>query len=116
MIMNTMAVEDVAVSGGMPLSGNEAGKELKSLGEGWSIGGGRMVEREYQLKDFAQAVDFMEAVTMLATKENHHPDISLFKQNRVKVQLLTREIGGLSQQDFDMASKIDGIWRERFSA
>lgn len=113
--MNMMAVEGASMSVSAPLDGNEAGNELKSLGEGWSIGGGRMVEKEYQLKDFAQAVDFMEAVTALATAENHHPDISLFKQNRVKVQLLTREIGGLSRQDFGMASKIDGIWREHFS-
>lgn len=111
-----MVVEGVAASVSVPLDGSEAGKELQSLGEGWSIGGGRMVEKEYQLKDFAQAVDFMEAVTALATQENHHPDISLFKQNRVKVQLLTREIGGLSRQDFGMASKIDDIWKERFGS
>lgn len=109
-----MTAEDDSASGSIPISGNEAGKELKSLGEGWSIGGGRMVEKEYQLKDFAQAVDFMEAVTLLATKENHHPDISLFKHNRVKIQLLTREIGGLSRQDFNMASEIDRIWKEQF--
>jgi 4a-hydroxytetrahydrobiopterin dehydratase len=64
--------------------------------------------RELTFKDFARAMKFVNAVAEVAETENHHPDIHIH-WNRVKLVLWTHALGGLSENDFILAAKIDKL-------
>ena len=67
------------------------------------------IEKNYKFSDFVHAVKFVNRVADIAEGENHHPDILLWSWNNVKVTLTTHSVKGLSEKDFVLASKIDGI-------
>ncbi len=68
------------------------------------------ISREFQFKNFVQAVDFIAGpVADIAEGEGHHPDIHIF-YNKVVLELWTHAIGGLSENDFIVAAKIDAIF------
>ena len=64
--------------------------------------------REFTFKDFVRAMKFINKVAQLAEEEGHHPDIHVH-WNRVKLVLWTHDIGGLSENDFILAAKIDTV-------
>jgi 4a-hydroxytetrahydrobiopterin dehydratase len=64
--------------------------------------------REYTFKDFARAIKFINKVAEIAEGENHHPDIHVH-YNKVKLVLWTHDLGGLSENDFILAAKLDGL-------
>ena len=66
------------------------------------------ITRTYQFKDFAQAMEFVNEVAALAEEANHHPDIDI-RWNKVTLVLTTHSEGGLTQNDFDLAMKIDSL-------
>lgn len=68
----------------------------------------RSIEREFRFKNFKEAMVFVNKVADTAEQEGHHPDIHVF-YNKVRFQLSTHAIGGLSVNDFILASKIDHI-------
>ena len=67
------------------------------------------ISKKYVFRDFLQSMHFIEAVADIAEMEGHHPDISI-NYNKVILSLSTHSIGGLSENDFIVAAKIDGIW------
>jgi 4a-hydroxytetrahydrobiopterin dehydratase len=75
----------------------------------WKMIEDKAIEKTLQFKDFASALAFINKVGDIAEKENHHPDISLFSWNKVKFTLSTHSIGGLSENDFILAAKIDEL-------
>lgn len=77
----------------------------------WKIVEDRHIEKTLQFKDFASALAFVNKVGEIAEQENHHPDISLFSWNKVKFTLFTHSMGGLTENDFILAAKIDEIAR-----
>lgn len=58
--------------------------------------------------DFKEAIDFVVKVAKLAEEEGHHPDIFIF-YSRVIIELWTHAIGGLSENDFILAAKIEEL-------
>src|SRR6516162_50698 len=64
--------------------------------------------REFTFKDFVRAMKFINKVADLAEAEGHHPDIHVH-YNKVKFVLWTHDLGGLSENDFILAAKIDGL-------
>ena len=62
--------------------------------------------REYTFKDFARAIKFINKVAEIAEGEGHHPDIHVH-WNLVKLVLWTHDVGGLSENDFILAAKLD---------
>ena len=62
--------------------------------------------REYTFKDFARAIKFINKVAEIAESEGHHPDIHVH-WNLVKLVLWTHDVGGLSENDFILAAKLD---------
>ena len=88
----------------MPLS-----EAKKMLGEvaGWTLENSA-ITREFIFKDFAIAMQFVNKVADLANSEDHHPNIHI-SYNKVKLELSTHKIGGLSMNDFILAAKIDRI-------
>ncbi|HTA97297.1 MAG TPA: 4a-hydroxytetrahydrobiopterin dehydratase [Solirubrobacteraceae bacterium] len=70
---------------------------------------GEAIVREWKLDDFAAAIAFVNRVADTAERANHHPDIHLHGWNKVRLELSTHSQGGLTQADFDMASRIDAL-------
>ena len=66
----------------------------------------KKISKEYKFKDFIGAMNFVQRVADLAEEEGHHPDIHIH-YNRVLLELWTHAIGGLSENDFILAAKID---------
>ena len=98
----------VPCEGGVkPLIPDEYGAFLRTELTGWIDVNEKMIEKEYKFKDFKEALAFINKVGEIAESEGHHPDINLHNWNKVKLTLSTHAIGGLSENDFILASKID---------
>jgi len=66
------------------------------------------LSRDFRFKSYAETIAFMNQVADLAEKEDHHPDLGVH-WGRCVVDLSTHSVGGLSENDFILAAKIDGI-------
>ena len=66
------------------------------------------IARDLRFKDFARAMQFVDRMAEVAEAEGHHPDFCV-SWNRVKLELSTHAIGGLSENDFIMAAKINDL-------
>jgi 4a-hydroxytetrahydrobiopterin dehydratase len=73
----------------------------------WSVVGGRL-HREYQFKDFTRAFGFMSSVALLAEKRDHHPDWTN-GYGKVVIDLVSHDVGGITERDFELAQAIDGL-------
>ncbi len=74
----------------------------------WSVKNNREISRRLKFKNFAEALAFVNKVGALAESEGHHPDIE-FGWGYVVIKLSTHAIGGLSENDFILAAKVDKI-------
>jgi 4a-hydroxytetrahydrobiopterin dehydratase len=70
---------------------------------------GKAIRREWKVKDFPAALDFFQRVRQVAEAEDHHPDLHLVGYRNVAIELNTHAIGGLSENDFIVAAKIDQL-------
>ena len=70
---------------------------------------GRRIRREWTVKDFATGLEFFRAWGELAESEGHHPDLHLSDYRRVAIELSTHAVGGLTENDFILAAKIDQL-------
>ena len=93
-------------TGGDPLPDSEVQKNLSSI-PNWELDG-KMIHREFEFQDFKDAMVFVNKVADLAESEGHHPDITVH-WNKVRLDLWTHSMNGLSENDFIVASKIDKI-------
>lgn len=92
-----------------PMDLKEAEKYLQKV-NGWKIGdNGKSIIKEFEYKDFKEALEFVNKVGGIAEKEQHHPDINLYGYKKVKILLTTHAIKGLSENDFIVASKVDEL-------
>jgi 4a-hydroxytetrahydrobiopterin dehydratase len=86
-----------------PLTRQEAEALLEQV-PGWELEENKLTRR-FKFPDFKEAMAFVNRVAALAEEEGHHPDIHIF-WNRVRLDLTTHAIKGLSENDFIMAAKI----------
>ncbi len=93
-------------SGTPPLSHKDAEILLREVPD-WTLKDDR-IERTFEFGDFIEAMRFVNHVAGAAQEEEHHPDIHI-SYNKVKLELSTHKIGGLSRNDFILASKIDAL-------
>ncbi len=91
-----------------PLS-DEALSEFLDAHPGWTMRDG-MLHREVELADFAEAFGFMARIAVQAEKLNHHPEWSNV-WNKVTIDLMTHDIGTLSELDLELATRIDHALR-----
>lgn len=89
-----------------PLTPEQIQKFLPQLKQKWTVLEDKKIHRMYRFKDFVEAMSFVNKVAVLAEEEGHHPDINIH-WNAVTIELWTHEIGGLSENDFIVASKIE---------
>ncbi len=96
--------------GGVPPLTNERSKELlAALHPGWSISeDGKSIFQEYRFPAFSRTIAFVNAVAWVATTEGHHPDLRV-GYAVCEVTYTTHAIGGLSDNDFICAAKIDRL-------
>ncbi|MES2470932.1 MAG: 4a-hydroxytetrahydrobiopterin dehydratase [Patescibacteria group bacterium] len=73
---------------------------------GWHVIDGKKIVREFEFKDFVRAISFVNKVADIAETEGHHPDIHI-NYNKVKLELWTHAVGGLMENDFIVAAKIN---------
>ena len=95
-----------------PLSESESAGLLSQL-DGWQLDGWQLVvgprlHRRWDFPDFSSALVFVNHVGTVAEAENHHPDITL-AWGRVVVDLWTHAAGGLTENDFIVAAKLDAV-------
>ena len=88
------------------LSEAEVAAKLKGVPEWKRVGDS--IERTWRFETFLEAVAFMNRVFALAEEANHHPDL-LNSWTKVRVRFTTHDAGGLTNRDFKMAVKVDGI-------
>jgi len=89
------------------LTPREAREHIESL-SGWSIrGDGLRIHKDWVARSFAAAITFFNLVAELSETEGHHPDLHLEGYRNVRIEIWTHAIGGLSENDFILAAKID---------
>jgi 4a-hydroxytetrahydrobiopterin dehydratase len=87
----------------------EAEAQLKKL-SGWKMThGGKRIRKDWVVKNFMAGIQFFDDVARLAEDEGHHPDLHLEGYRNLWIEITTHAIGGLSENDFILAAKIDKL-------
>lgn len=96
--------------GGMkPYTADEAAAQLKEL-PGWRLTqDSKRIRKDWKVKDFMAGIKFFNHCAEIAEAEGHHPDLHIEGYRNVSVELWTHAIGGLSENDFILAAKIDRL-------
>ena len=81
---------------------------LKQLHGKWKLKDGKELERTFKFPDFKQALDFTNQVGEIAESQDHHPDVYL-SYGEVRLRLSTHQAKGLTENDFILAAKINGL-------
>jgi 4a-hydroxytetrahydrobiopterin dehydratase len=89
------------------LSDAEIVQRLSAL-KGWQREGNAIM-KEFVLGGFTEATQFIAKIAPIADAMDHHPDVQLHRYKRVKIILTTHNAGGITQNDFDLAAKIDQL-------
>lgn len=92
--------------GAPPLKGENLLALLNELGHDWQMVNGHHLEKEFSFEDFRTALEFTNRVGQIAEAQNHHPEIHL-AWGKVKVLIWTHKAGGLTQNDFVLAAKVE---------
>jgi 4a-hydroxytetrahydrobiopterin dehydratase len=88
----------------MAMASDKEIKDLTDTQDKWQREGESLVAN-LELKDFAEAMKFVNRVAEKAEKANHHPDIDI-RWNKVRLVLSTHSEGGITQKDLDLARQI----------
>ena len=94
-----------------PLPAAAAKRLLEDVRE-WELIDGKAIRKTLKCKDFMDAVDLIQKIAPLAEAEGHHPDFHLTNYRKLAIELSTHAIGGLSENDFILAAKIDQLLRD----
>ena len=88
-------------------SSEQAALQIKEH-SGWEVTHqGERIRKTWVVKNFLAAMDFFNAVAQVAEAEAHHPDLHLSGYRNIEIEIWTHAIGGLSENDFILAAKID---------
>jgi 4a-hydroxytetrahydrobiopterin dehydratase len=100
----------VPCEGGIaPLSRTAAEEVMQRLDGDWQLSlDGTSIQREFRFRDFFRTMSFVNAIAHVANIEDHHPDLEV-GYNYCRVRFTTHAIGGLSENDFICAAKIDQL-------
>ena len=90
-----------------PLRQDEVNRLLKQL-QGWESSGGK-IAKTYSFTNFYQTMAFANTAAWISHREDHHPDMTV-GYNKCRVEYSTHAIGGLSENDFICAAKLDRLF------
>jgi len=99
----------VPCRGGVPPLTPEEIAPLSTQLPAWEVADNRHLQRAFTFANFREALDFTNKVGELAEQQGHHPDIHL-AWGKVKVEIWTHKIDGLTESDFVLAAKIDRFY------
>ena len=93
-----------------PLTADEINALRQDIDCSWKVSSdAKSISREFILRNFLAGIRFIQDIAAVAEKENHHPDIHLTGYRKLNIVLATHAIGGLSENDFILAAKIDAL-------
>lgn len=99
----------VPCRGGIPPMGEAEARRMLEDIPGWKLTSDHaMLKRKFEFKNFKTALNFVNKVGEIAEKEGHHPDIT-FGWGYADISIYTHKIGGLHENDFILAAKINAI-------
>ena len=94
---------------GQALTAKQAEEYLSKV-FGWKISdNAKMISRDFVMKNFMAAIKFINHIATIAESENNHPDIHLTGYRKLRIELSTHALGGLTENDFIVASKINEV-------
>jgi 4a-hydroxytetrahydrobiopterin dehydratase len=70
---------------------------------------GKRIRRDWRVRDFMTALEFFQRIAQIAEAEDHHPDLHLVGYRNVTIEIWTHAVGGLTENDFILAAKIDRL-------
>jgi 4a-hydroxytetrahydrobiopterin dehydratase len=109
---NLVSRSCVPCRGGIPPLSETEARKLAEETPSWAVvEDGKRLVRTVELEDFKAAMEFVNRVADVAEAEGHHPDIAIH-WNKVALVLWTHKIGGLHENDFILAAKIDRLLEE----
>jgi 4a-hydroxytetrahydrobiopterin dehydratase len=95
--------------GVLPFDPKNARQYLKNV-KGWKLmAGEKKIQKDIILNNFQEVIDFVNKIAKLSEREDHHPDLLIHAYKKLRVTLMTHAIGGLSENDFILAAKIDAL-------
>jgi 4a-hydroxytetrahydrobiopterin dehydratase len=114
--MSTQTTEQLAAKKCVPCEGGvpayspaEAQQQVARL-TGWQLtDDGKRIYKTWTARHFRAGMAFFHRVAELAEQEQHHPDLHLESYRQLRIELWTHAIGGLSENDFILAAKIDEL-------
>ena len=114
--MNTCDVSALATKKCRPCEGGAPAlepPEVQQMLQGvpqWTLSADKKrIRREWRVLDFLTALDFFQRIGRIAEAEDHHPDLHLTGYRNVAIELWTHAVGGLTENDFILAAKIDQL-------
>ena len=100
----------VPCEGGVPPLDSKDVAELLKTVPGWTLTDDEKgIRREWRVRNFLAGLRFFDKVGALAEDEGHHPDLHLEGYRNVTVEITTHAVGGLTENDFILAAKINGL-------
>jgi 4a-hydroxytetrahydrobiopterin dehydratase len=94
--------------GGVPPLSREEAVALAQSVQGWVIDADtKQISRAWTVRNFMAGIEFFNKVAALAEEEGHHPDLHLEGYRHVRIVLWTHAVGGLTENDFILAAKIN---------
>ena len=100
-----------ACEGGVaPLNADQAHAMLGEVHADWKLNdAGNEISRAFKFKNYYQTIAFVNASAWVSNQEDHHPDLHLTGYRNVAIEISTHAIGGLSENDFILAAKIEQL-------
>ena len=92
-----------------PCTLDESKQQLDKLNGWYLTHDGQRIRKDWTVKNFVAGMDFFNKVTEVAEADGHHPDLHIYGYRNVWIELWTHAIGGLSENDFILAAKIDQL-------
>lgn len=91
------------------LTADRARALLQELHGDWSLSGdGDAISRSFRFRNYYETIAFVNALALIAHREDHHPDLSVH-YNRCVVRFSTHDVGGISVTDLDCARRADAL-------
>ncbi|TDY00002.1 4a-hydroxytetrahydrobiopterin dehydratase [Thiohalophilus thiocyanatoxydans] len=95
--------------GSPPLDKQQAAELHKAISD-WALNEAEQtLTREFKFKNFYQTIEFVNAVAWIANQQDHHPDLEV-SYNRCQITFTTHSVGGLSENDFICAARVDALF------
>ncbi|KAK9936706.1 hypothetical protein M0R45_013534 [Rubus argutus] len=90
----------------------ESASDLLSKVDGWNLmseSGLLKLKRSWKVKSFTKGLEMFKLIAEIAEAEGHHPDLHLVGWNNVTIEIWTHAVGGLTENDFILAAKINAL-------